>query len=200
MSLDATVALIPLIAAKTFLKITVNDEDAILESLINNMSGVIKQYCGRKFILEIFTEYYDGSGTNFLVLSNYPIISLDNLYMDTQRLWGTDSVINIADDVQVEKASGIIRLWNNQSVFLCGKANVKVVYHAGYDAVPYDIQHACTLMVQHSYRRQYLDQRTGLVSETIGDRNVTYANEDIPKPAKTILDRYRRQGISTYAY
>lgn len=200
MAVDATIALITLAQAKTFLKVTASSEDSLLGDLINSMSYAAKSYCGVNFVQANYTEYYDGDGClDHLILRNAPLISVASMYDDLQRLFTSASLIS-TDDYQLELGAGIVRLWNNRGRFSNGKGNIKITYSAGYASIPYDLQHAALLMVLHAYKRHYQDQRIGLVSETIGDRNMTYANEDIPKSAKSILDKYRNLGAATRGY
>jgi|ERR1044071_1695302 hypothetical protein len=202
MSVDATVALISLAQAKTFLKIpnATTSEDSFLESLINNVSSLASRYCARTFVSTAFTEYYDGDGSDKLYLRNYPIVSIANLYDDLLRTFGADSAIDITNDVLIHAGAGIVQLWNNESAFAKGKANIKIVYNAGYASIPYDLQHATLLMVLFAYKRQYQDQRIGIQSETIGDRTTTFSNDDIPNEAQLILDRYVRRGVASVGY
>jgi uncharacterized phiE125 gp8 family phage protein len=202
MPVDAAVALVTLAQAKTQLKITGSSEDTFLESLVNRASEKAKKYCGRNFITDDFVEFYDGTGEDFIIVRNYPIISLTSLYDDPLRLFGADTQISIASDVLLDPGPGIIRLWNQRNFFIRGKANVRVSYSGGYedDTVPYDLQEAVLTMIVHAYRRLYQDQRIGLVSETIGDRNQTFAREAIPKEAEEILKKYRYFGSATFGY
>ena len=202
MAVDTSIALITLAQAKAFLKIPngTTAEDVIISDLVNNASQQAAQYCGRRFVSETYTEYYDGDGSDKLIVKNYPIISVTSLHDDTNRLFQSYSEIDVSANVLLESGAGIVRLWNEYSAFSKGKANIKIVYVAGYTTIPYSLQHAALLIVMYTYKRQYQDQRIGLQSETIGDRNMTYSNEDIPKAAKTILDTYKSMGAATHGY
>lgn len=199
---DETVALITTAEAKAFLGIptATTSENTMVNAIINSMSKFFTTYCGRNFINAEYTEYYDGTDTDKLFLKNYPIITLDSLYIDATRVFAASSLISSAYYL-LNKASGIVTLFN-YGIFPCGKGNIKVTYDAGYatDSIPYDLKHACRLAVLHAYKRHYQDKRIGLVSETIGDRTMSYANEDLPITVKSILNRYKKAGIASYGF
>jgi uncharacterized phiE125 gp8 family phage protein len=200
MAQDSTIQVLAQSALKTFLKISGATEDALLDSICDRTNALIKSYIGRNLVSQTYTEYYDGNGSAKLLLRNYPVVSLTSLHVDTLRAFGSVSEIVIADNVLLENNAGIIRLWNQGGVFLRGRANVKVVYVAGYATMPYDLVDAAILIASHSYKRHYQDQRIGLQSETIGDRTMTYSSEAIPAKAKLILDKYKRVSGGDYGY
>ena len=117
-----------------------------------------------------------------------------------------DRAFDVADDIDVDadvlsdKGAGILKLWNNEFSFLKGVANVKVIYNAGYATIPYDVQDACILVCQHSYKRFYQDQKIGVSSETVGDRTTSYDLSGMPQKVRTILDRYKKQGFVDNGY
>lgn len=201
MAEDATVALITTANLKTFLGISGSSEDTILDSIVNAASKMIQSFCGKALVQATYTEYYDGSGVEELILKNYPIASVTSLNIDGSRTFGSSTDINVADNVIIDANSGIITLWHNYSVFPKGLRNVKVVYVAGYatNAIPYDLQQACKQTAMMIYKRQYQDQKVGIASETIGDKTTTYELADIPKTAQAIIKRYQKQG-SAFVY
>ncbi|PYS91496.1 MAG: hypothetical protein DMF62_02475 [Acidobacteria bacterium] len=199
MAVDTTIALITLAEAKSFLKITTTSEDSIVGDLINECSVWINTYCGRKLIYPAvpYTEYYDGNGTSQLFLKNWPIITVTSLYMDYLRAWTADTAIDLTADVQTDLESGILTLWNNQSLYGQGVGNVRVIYTAGYthnSNVPYDLKLACKKLAAWKYFQDYSQRRYGVASESTGERQVNYSDEPLLPDVKQILNRYRRLG------
>jgi uncharacterized phiE125 gp8 family phage protein len=191
-SVDDTIALVTAAQAKSYLRITASTEDELIATLINAMSQLVKTYCGRDFVETDFTEYYDGDGTATLVLRNYPILDVTSIHnADAQRTFDSSTEIDVTEDVIIDNAGGILRLWNNESGFLCGHANVKVVYSSGYETIPWDLQQATLHLIGNAYKRQYQDQRFGIQSETINQRTVTFTNDPIPKAVALVLEKYR---------
>lgn len=203
MAIDADITIITRAEAKAFLKIPVatTSEDDTIDFLVDAANELVHTYTGRKFVSTTYTEHYDGTGASKLILKEYPVVSITSVHSDSNRDFGADSLLS-ADDYIIDKKSGILTLWNGESHFSSGVRNVKVVYVAGYAAgdMPYDLKHAAKLIVATIYRRQFQDQRFGLLSETVGERTMTYANEDIPKMAAMILNRYRRMGQASYGH
>lgn len=202
---DADVALITLAQAKTFLKITASDEDQLLCDFISRAGDFANTYTGRHLKSKEWTEYYDGDGSAILQVRNYPITTLTSLNDDSLRTWTSATDKDVSADVMLDGPAGIIRLWNNGGRFLRGRGNVRVVYTAGYkdatnNLVPYDLQEASLLIVMHTYKRVYQDQRIGLQSETIGQRTLSYKDDAIPPKAKLILDSYVGINQPTYGF
>lgn len=208
MAVDTTIALITLADAKVYLKIATGttSEDSIVSDLINECSVWINSYCGRALVDPTvggtvgasYTEYYDGDGTSQLYLKNWPLIALTSLYEDYARAWTADTAIDVAANVQLDSASGILTLWNTRVYFARGVGNVRVIYRAGYVHnvnVPYDLQMAARKLVAWKYFQDYSQRRFGVASESVQDRTTNYTDEALLPDVKQILDRYRRIGV-----
>lgn len=199
MSLDTTVALISLEDAKVYaLKTTgaaviADAVTNILNDLINEVSRSVNTFVGRHLLSKARTEYYNGSGEAELQLKHYPIISIASLYNDTEaRLFNSSTQVSVSTNVLQLVDKGIIRLWNNESAFNYGRANVKITYTAGYAlaSVPQDIQMAVRKWVAKEYHKY--DKAQHLVqSETIGENTKTYILEAMPKDVRELLLSYR---------
>lgn len=197
---DPLVALITLAQAKAMLHIATGTvaDDAVIADMVNRASVLAASATGRKLVSAAFTEYYNGDFSDTLMLRNWPIITLTSLYDDPLHEFPSITQIDLTRDAIVDKEGAIVRLWNQRTRWLTGKGNIRAIYTAGFvspgagtSTVPYDLQEAVGLIVQHQYRRAYLDQRIGLQSETVGDRTFTYSEDAIPKKADMILKGYR---------
>lgn len=195
MALDTVNALVSPDDVKAFLKIASVSEDPIIETFINKASIWANDFTQRLLLSRTLTEYYDGEGETELLLRQYPVTALTNLYDDPLRAFGAGTAIDIANNVVLDGEKGIVRLWNQAVAFNDGIFNVKVVYTAGYAlaSVPESIKEAVLLYIGNLYRRQYQDQRFGVSSETIGDRTTNYANDEFPAKAKALLNPYRSE-------
>ncbi len=73
-------ALTTLDTMKTMLGISLEDEDpqrdAVITNLINSVSAWVERMTGRKLGRQTYTQKYDASGTQELVLLQWPIISV----------------------------------------------------------------------------------------------------------------------------
>ncbi len=202
MAIDTAIALIALADAKAFLQITASTQDAILGDMINEVSVRINNYVGHTLLSASYTEYYDGDGTQELILRNFPVTALASVNDDPQRAFTVNTAKNVSADVMLDGGSGIVRLWANGGVFLRARGNVKVVYTAGYSlaTMPYDIQQAARKMVAFLYRSGYAQPKIGVQTETVGDRTTTYFNEEILKDVGGMLKPYRSIGGGTRCF
>jgi|GEM_PF-5462692 len=82
-------ALIELSGLKTFLKLPSDytDEDDKLQILIDLVNDSIDKYVGRTLVRTTYRqEKYDGPGTECLTLRNYPLRSIQNIYIGTTEI------------------------------------------------------------------------------------------------------------------
>jgi len=183
--------LVSLANTKTFLGITNNEKDDVLNILIAAMSDFIEGYCSRTFASTVYTdEEYDGNAAYEMRLKNFPVITFTSL--EKNNKWNNNDDWEDVDteDYWVDLDTGIV---TKTTVFNKGKQNYRANYTAGYATIPNDLQYACMVMVSEALARK---DNTGLKSESLGDHSVTYM--DIIEQngvVKDILNGYR-----DYAY
>ncbi len=187
-SLDATVAIVSSTAMASILGITAGTADeTVMDELINEASIYIRTTTGRSTIMATaLTEYYDGDGTATLLTRSWPINSVTSLYVDVDRAYGTDTEID-SDDIVIDNTIGGIKL--DGDIFTPGIASVKLIYDAGWDTAPYDLQRACKSIVTYWYA-QIREKRIGISGRSEGGQNVSYYAQDIPKDAARIISKY----------
>jgi len=114
MALDTVNALVSLADAKAFLKISAASEDTVIENMINRASAFANDYTQRLLLSRVNTDYYDGDGTGTLILNQYPVTALSNLYDDVDRAFGAGTAINVSTDVVLDNNNGLIMaVWRN---------------------------------------------------------------------------------------
>lgn len=109
------------------------DENTYI-NLINQCSRVAMRLCRRRhFKYKTTTEYHDGKGVDVVTLNHWPVISITSLYDDSNRDYGSNSLID-TDDYEIMQNnndnSGIVRIFDG--VFADSKSNVKITYVAGW--------------------------------------------------------------------
>lgn len=194
--LDTTNSLVDLDTAREFLKVISEEDNGFVESLINRASAWANQYTGRLLKSRAITEYQDGPcGGDHIILRQFPVTSLTSVHDDPLRAFGASTQV-AAGDIYLDAENGTVELLNGV-VLSSGKASVKIVYTGGYAAasIPADIQEAVLIYMGHTYRREHLDQKFGVSSETIGDRTTTYSKSDVPDKSKTLLAPYRSERV-----
>ncbi len=161
----------------------------ILDDIINRVSKFIETYCNRVLVAADYTEYYDGTDSAYLKLNNYPVnsyTSLESFDYQTQTVLQT-----FADhtDYEFYNDEGIIY---KCSEFTPGHKNYKVIYNAGYTAIPEDLKQACIEMCKLLYNKK---DKTGIKSESIGNYSVTFTDDAVnglPENVLALLNSYRR--------
>jgi hypothetical protein len=180
--------LVPLDRLKTYLEIAATDtgQDVLLQDLNKRLSAWVEQYCDRRFAKATYTEQQDGDGTDVVVVTHWPMISVASLYDDPDRVFGAGTLIAPADYV-IYKDEGRIQL--DGLTFSRGLQNVKVTYDAGYAEIPPDLQQAVCELIADRFRHK---EHQGLRSLSIGAYSVGFTEAELPEEVRAILDSYRR--------
>lgn len=189
MALDTTNALVSLAEAKTFLKISAESEDSVIEDFINRASVWANDYTGRRLKSRSSSDVYDGDGSDILLLRDYPVNAVTSFQIVDEPV-----PLIIYEDFSLNAENGIIKTKNGRMITK-GFHNVSITYTAGYSTPPETIKEAVLLYVGRLYRRQYADQKFGVQSETVGDRTTTYGADDIIPKAKSLLNPYRSERV-----
>jgi len=144
-----TNALITLVDLKAYLGTTPAGADALLEILINQVSGMARTCLGRNLIQATYSNLLlDGPGSEYLYLPDWPISEVTGVYED-------DVLLTIDTDYKVYAARGILRRLNG--IWAEGALNIKISSHkAGYliTDLPRDIQALVVNKVAAEWQRQ----------------------------------------------
>ena len=180
---------------KAFLMVTdiVTARDNFIASLILATDQKCKSYCKKDFELTTYTnQKLDGTGTNHLLLPQYPIDSISSIYDDINRDWGSNTLLSV-DDYIYDSASGIITLTDG-SVFTKGDKNIKITYSSGYTSIPDDLVLSCEMFTAYMYKQSdYGGSRFGKQSSNSLDGNINLYQKIIPDEIKDVWDLYKRQ-------
>jgi hypothetical protein len=182
-------ALTDITAAKEYLKIgssTTND-DNLIQGLINACSTAIENYCRRSFKTQIYSEYYDGTGTKSINLKNYPVTAVSAVAIDGVTVANTSYICKTDQGVLVRKAAPIpgLRIGANWPI---GDWNIKVDYTGGYATIPADVELACKMFVAAVYKADI-----AAFSTTFNDGFV-FKSDAIPVQVKFMLQPYVDMG------
>lgn len=152
-----------LIELKAHLGIPPNDtsEDKVLNYWIEQISDWFEEILNRKFVYKSRTEYYNGTGTEKLLLRARPVYTTPTIevYVDvtgtfgassgtflasSQLTWGTDFYLDVDQDDGTSRSGILYRrgnFWNKRDVRQRGylspfigpaPGTIKVIYTAGY--------------------------------------------------------------------
>lgn len=173
---------------KAYRGITDANSDAILTTLITNVSALIETYCNRVFAQATYTETRNGGCGPKLYLMNGPVTEVSSLSVNGQAVPPAPDAISYGF---VWDASTVyIRPGGYPGEFYKGIQNVTVTYTAGYASVPPEVNQACVEWVAFKFAKR---SRIDAKSETLGQQQViAFDTSDMPKGVKTALQPYVR--------
>ena len=176
-------------------------DTAVIGRLVSAQSTFIQNWLQRQIASAQYTEVRDGSGMGAgryeMVLANYPITSVASLTVDglpipmssdngvEQPGYGFDSYRIFVAQV----GSVVDAMYSNQYYFNRGRANVTVVYTAGFAQIPYDIEQACIELVALRYSER---TRIGLASKGLAGETTAFQQKALTDSILQSLQQYRR--------
>ena len=182
-------------AVKALLGITSSDSDALFQTLITACSQMVCNYCGRSsFLTQAFTEIYDGTGRDWMLLRQWPVQSITSISYDATVITSQASGTPPNNGYILENplpSGGEQRVMVYGYWFPRGRSNITVAYQAGYSAVPFDAAQACAEIVGEAFNRR---KRLGENSKTLaGQEVISFSTANLSAPVKLMLDTYRRK-------
>jgi len=160
---------------KTWGRITSDTYDDELDLLIASCQAKAETFCGRKFDLASYTEYFDTlSGQSAVWVKNFPIVSIQTIVDNQAEAPRTiNHTAAVRDEAELLNM-GCVQLWYSESVWTTGQVAVKIIYTGGYStsSVPADLKKALWDLVLFEFNNR---GRIG-IQQAGGDG--AYANYD----------------------
>ena len=184
---------------KNYMKVEHNKDDARLDILVESISQLVKTYCGNSIVdyySSTKTEYFDidDKYTSELFVTESPLTSVTSV---AERATIADSYTTLTanTDYYVDtEHDRIFRIDGEKSIeyYKKGFASVKVVYNAGYSAVPTDLKLAVFDLVTYYLKEEHKTQRS-IAGTTLRNEGSTSIKNDIgfPDHIKRVLDLYK---------
>ena len=167
------------------------DEDMDnINRLINGSSLLLNSLTNRKLKARALTEYYDGDGSDIILLRERPCNSVTYLYDDPERSWGATTVVTSTDYTVITEEGKII---GTGTSFSTGYKVLKIIYNGGLSAIPMDLEMTCVELVSYWYNKFY-KAKVGIKSVTNEGRSMTYI-DDIPQIVYTVAEKYRKYWV-----
>lgn len=162
-------------------------DDDILFELQKSAEDKAQTFCGIQFEQQEFTEYHSGDGTDVVLLKNYPVASITELYNSPDRTFTAIDLLD-SDEYTIYEELGMIELVERW--FCHGSKTIKVVYTAGYteDTMPDDLKTAIASLVA----ADYLEKKGSI--NAIVEADAVYRPDKLRKEAYKTLDLYKRHG------
>lgn len=190
--------LITLDEYKTSLKIESLKNDSRIESLITSVSQLVKTYCANSFVdfystekTEYFNFDYD---SNLVQVSESPLVAVTSVHERSQYSEDYVELTEAAHEFYIDYDTDTIFRTNEYGFtdFPQGPGAVKVVYTAGYSAVPEDLKLAVIDLVTYYDKDEYKPNRSfSGVSVTNEASSTQWRNVGFPDHIKRVLDLYK---------
>lgn len=173
---------------KAYKGITDANSDAVLTTLITNVSALIETYCNRVFALAGYTETRNGGTGQKMFLMNGPVVSVSSVTVNGSAIPPAPDAISYG--FVWDSSTVYIRPGGYPGEFCKGIQNVTIAYTAGYASIPPEVNQACVEWVAFKFaKRSRIDEK----SQTLGQQQViAFDTSDMPKSVKTALQPYVR--------
>lgn len=168
----------------------------VLDYCANAASKAIESFCSRSFVSNNFTDKIFISNTNEILLSNYPVISVESL----TYVVGSATYNYSADDFYVDSSIGVLRLFHK---YFHEKSVVHVAYTAGYthENMPDDLKLACLMQAAYYGKSFGSAGELGLYSYGKMDEQTTkdkkLSENGILSEVVAIVEAYKRFDYGT---
>ena len=162
------------------------EQKTFVEKIINAASKTAARITKRRLKAETYTQLYDGNDSESMLLEHYPVNSITSLKIDTSREFGDDTEIE-STYYRCEEGSGIIRLYNDR--FPDKIDCIQVVYNAGYENIPDDLQLAMLEIIKFNSTR-IKSHGIGIKSEHTAEGMDITREITIPQNAWRTLELY----------
>jgi hypothetical protein len=190
--------LITLQEYKTAEGITQPKEDARLNVLIPSISQLVKTYCGNSFVdfystnkTETFTLEW---GTHIVQLTESPVNAIVSVQEETSYGGTLTTLTTGAQEYALNKATDCIyrTTTGGYKNWPVGVETVKVVYTAGYSAVPADLKLAVLDLITY-YLKDEHKARQSIAGASIQNQTSSSQRDNVsfPDHIKRVLDLYK---------
>ena len=163
---------------KDWLKITVPDDDGLLQRLVTSLSAYAANRCGRTFQPTTYTKVLDGWGGRAYMFPNRPATAVASVTICGTLLNPTTDYV--WDDLSLRLKYGSFPL---------GVGNVVIVYTGGFAKIPVDLGDAIAEMCAWAYKER---DRIGVDSKTIGEETVRFLKTIGNTRCVDVIDNYTK--------
>lgn len=193
--IDRSIELTTLSHCKDWAEVKTDGDDRMIQVCIAAFGRYALSRTGRDTLSQKrdFTEVYDGNGSAKMLLRNYPIVAVSSVMIN-----GAAAIIAPGYGVSgisiIEKAKGIGFGFGSPGSFYEGIANIQVIYRAGYDYVPEDLEQAACEAVAINYKRKaHLDLKSHSISIQGGAGTTAYQSWALTPQIENVLNNYTRR-------
>lgn len=174
-------------------------EDFRIAALIPSVSQLIKTYCGNSVI-----DYYTTEKTEFInvdwdthviQLTESPLVSITSVEERTTYNSGYTALTEAAFEFYVDTSTDSLLRTTGGAAYKNwskGPGSVKVVYNAGYETTPADLQLAVIDLITYYLKDEHKERRV-LAGATAQNQSSTSQRNNVafPDHIKRVLDLYK---------
>jgi hypothetical protein len=169
-----------------------SDDETMVSFLITAASRWANQYTSRNLASRTYSDedentLYDGDGSKYLMLRQSPVTVISAVYEDSNRDYTSDTLVDTNDYIYYTDIGKLLFVDYKTEK---GYQNYKVLYTAGYETVPDDLENAITMLVDFWYK-SYDTHRFGVKSVGVDEKRITY-ELGIPTQVKEAINPYRK--------
>lgn len=186
---------------KEILGIEGNTEDEFVEQAGYEVENKIKSFLNRDLDVQSYTELYNGTGVEEIVLNQYPIVSVSKVEVyDGLDESGDESWLEWIQGEDYERlviTTSQDHLYMVGSFFPEGSQNIRITYQAGYSTIPYDIQQACKKLMLLYYGEVKKNKSLGKSSVSDGSGFSKTTSFDLQAEERILksIERYRAWNV-----
>lgn len=185
-----------------------------IEMIINSSTAQVESYIQNNVLAKQFTEIFDGQNNNVITPTRFPIISVDQVFIDYNGDFGPESEVQNIDyrirggadrrqsisdvNIRVIGEDIILRDSEGESIFsnilmASSYQSIKLVYTAGWGATPLDIPQdlwmATMLLIEYYYRLNE-SAEMNIIQKAVRGETYMRGNKGIPMEIREMLDAY----------
>jgi hypothetical protein len=169
---------------KEYLGIQSSGDDALIARLVAQSSRRFCSRVGYPVQRAFHVDTFDGDDLRDHICQHGPVLSVSSLTVDGSGVLARASTSGTgfyADGDGVHLSTDLR--------FTKGLGNCQVVYLAGYDPVPEDVEQA---VIEHAALAYRSRTRIGIMNSSVGGENVSYQTTSIPFSIQSVIDAWTR--------
>lgn len=183
--------LITLAEYKAYIGITSTNQDSVINTLIPQVSALVKNICRRTFldyVDETKVEVSKGSPTNRIILQETPVLQVSSVEFSIDYGLTYLTLVEYVDYVIDQDADAVEIIATPYFGYI--KTNAfKVTYTAGYETIPSDLKLAIADLIQYYVRNDSaIHSQKAVSANTVQIEYITTTN--LPAHIKRVLDQY----------
>ena len=183
--------LITLAEYKAYIGISSTNQDTVINTLIPQVSALVKNICRRTFldyVDEFKVEISKGSPTNRIILQETPILQVSSVEF-SEDYGKTYSTLTEYTDYVVDQDADAVEIIATPYVNYIKTNAYRVSYTAGYETLPSDLKLAVADLVNYYVRNDSaIHSQKAVGANTVQIEYITTTN--LPAHIKRVLDQY----------